>query len=337
LELNQYDKARVQQFMQSLKQRIESLPGVAAVGFADNVILYLSSQQMGVQPEGYQPPSKANYPSIDYNLIDEGYLKAMGIAILQGRGFAETDDANATPVMLVNQAFAQRFWPGQDPIGKRVRTAGKEHQIVGVVKTGKYFSIGEAPRAFMYLPMRQNYTGNLVFHVRTMGDPGSLMEAVRKEVRFLDNTLPVAELKTMNSALGFALLPARLGAAVVSAFAFLALFLASVGLYGVIAHFVSQGTRDIGIRMAIGARPSQVLSLVLRQGMVTTLVGLGAGLLVALAASRLMSGFLYGISGTDPISYVAAVFVLAMVSSAAVLVPARRATRIDPAIALRES
>jgi len=337
LELNQYDKARVQQFMQSLKQRIESLPGVAAVGFADNVILNLSSQQMGVRPEGYQPPSEANYPSIDYNFIDEGYLKAMGIAVLQGRGFAATDDANAAPVMLVNQAFAQRFWPGEDPIGKRVRTAGKEHQIVGVVKTGKYFSIGEAPRAFMYLPIRQNYTGNLVFHVRTMGDPGSLMEAVRKEVRFLDNTLPAAELKTMNSALGLALLPARLGAAVVSAFAFLALFLASVGLYGVIAHFVSQGTRDIGIRMAIGARPSQVLSLVLRQGMVTTLVGLGAGLLAALAASRLMSGFLYGISGTDPISYVAAVFVLAMVSSAAVLVPARRATRIDPAIALRES
>lgn len=337
LELNQYDKARIQQFRQSLKQRIESLPGVTAVGFADNVILYLSSQQMGVQPEGYQPPGKANYPSIDYNFIDEGYLSAMRIPLLKGRGLAASDDANASPVMIVNETFAQRFWPGQDAIGKRVRVGGRDHLVVGVVKTGKYFSIGEAPTSFMYLPLRQNDAGNLVFHVRTAGDPAALMDAVRKEVRALDSSLPVAEFKTMNSALGLALLPARLGAGVVSTFAFLALFLASVGLYGVIAYFVSQGTRDIGIRMAIGARPGQVLSLAVRQGLPSTLIGLGVGLLISVAATRLMSGFLYGIRAADPISYVAALLVLGLVSSGAALMPAHRATRIDPVVALRES
>jgi predicted lysophospholipase L1 biosynthesis ABC-type transport system permease subunit len=162
------------------------------------------------------------------------------------------------------------------------------HQVIGLVKTGKYFSIGEDPKPFMYFPIREFYRGALILHVRTAGDPGSLTEAVRREVRQLDSTLPVSDLRTMNAALGYALMPARLGAGVVSGFAFLALFLASVGLYGVVAYFVSQGTREIGIRMAIGAGRSDVLRLVVRQGIWTTLVGLAAGLAIAIAATRLM-------------------------------------------------
>jgi predicted permease len=337
LELNQYDQARGRQFIRSLKERLQSLPGVMAAGFAHALPLYLSSQQMGVRPEGYQPPPDTNFPSIDYNVVDEDYFRAMGISILEGRGFTQTDDEKAPGALVINQAFAQRFWPGQEPIGKRVRTGARDHLVVGVVKTGKYFSIGEDPKAFMYLPMRQNYQGSVILHVRTAGDAESLTEAIRKEVRQLDETLPVSDLRTMNSALGFALLPARLGAAVVSAFAFLALFLASVGLYGVVAYFVSQGTRDIGIRMAIGASRADVLRLVLRQGMTTTLAGLAVGLAIAAAATRLMTSLLYGISATDPLSYLAATASLAAVSLLAALLPARRAAKVDPVVALRQT
>jgi len=338
LQLNQYDEPKGREFMRALRERAQSMPGVVAVGFSDHLPLSLNDQSWGALPEGYEaPPNAPKSPSIDCSFVDEGYFQSMGIPILQGRGFAMTDDNKAPGVLVINQAFAQRFWPGRDPIGKRVRTAGRDHQVIGVVKTGKYFSIGEDPKAFMYIPIRENYRGSIILHLRTSGDPAGLMEPVRREVAQLDATLPVSDLRPMTAALGFALLPARLGAAAVSMFAVLALFLASVGLYGVVAYFVSQGIRDIGIRMAIGASRADVLRFVLRQGMFTTIIGLAVGLVMALAITRLMTGLLYGVSAADPLAYVAALFALATVAMSATLLPARKASRVDPVVALRQT
>lgn len=260
----------------------------------------------------------------------------MGIPVLRGRGFSETDNVSAPPVIVINETFAQRFWPGQDPIGKHVRTGRKDQLVIGVVKNGKYFSLGEEPKAFLYLPLEQNHRASVFLHVRTAVDPDGFLQTVRKEVQSLDDKLPLADLKTMHAAMGFALLPARMAAGVVSAFAFLALFLAAVGLYGVMAYSVSQSIRDIGIRMALGAQAGDVLKLILGGGMTLTSIGLGIGLVVGFFLTGLMKGLLYGISPTDPLSYGSAIAVLAMVALLAVLLPARRATRVDPMVALRE-
>jgi ABC-type antimicrobial peptide transport system permease subunit len=188
----------------------------------------------------------------------------------------------------------------------------------------------------MYLPLEQNHRASIFLQVRTTVDPGGFLQTVRREVQSLDDKLPLADLRTMNEAMGFALLPARLAAGVVSAFAFLALFLAAIGLYGVIAYSVSQGIRDIGIRMALGAQAGDVLKLVFRGGMTLTIIGLAVGLAVGFVLTRLMKDLLYGISPTDPWSYAVAVMALAVVALLAVFLPARKATKVDPMVALRE-
>ena len=336
LGMQQYDEAKGRQFMRSLRERLTAAPGVQAVGFSDQIPLSLSSSQTSVRPEGYTPPPGAINPSIDYTTVDDGYFAAMGVPVLRGRGFSETDTAGTSPVMVINETFARRFWPGQDPIGKHVRRSDKDYLVIGVARNGKYFSLGEDPKPFLYLPMGQIYRASFYLHVRTAVDPASFLETVRREVRGLDDKLTVSDLRTMNGAMGFALLPARLAAGVVSAFAFLALFLAAIGLYGVIAYTVSQSVRDIGIRMALGARAGDVLRLVIRSGMSLTAIGLALGLGAGIALAQLMRGLLYGVSAADPLSYAAAVVALAVTALLAVYLPARRATRVDPMVALRE-
>jgi len=336
LELQNYDEAAGRQFQRSLRERVGSLPGVMSVGMAHAIPLGLVTWQVGVLPEGYEAPKGTSNPSIDCNLVDHGYFEAMGIPILNGRAFLETDNANTAPVVVVNERFALRFWPGQNPIGKRVRTQGREYQVIGVVKTGKYSSLGEAPKPYFYFALGQNYRGTTVLHVRTAGDPRMLLESVRREVRALDASLPVTDLMTMDAALGYALAPARLGAGVVASFAFLALLLASVGLYGVIAYGVSQSVREIGIRIALGGRPADVLKLIVRQGMVLTAIGFGIGIPAAMALTRLMSGLLYGVSPMDPFAYVGAAAILGLSAFLAAFLPAWRATKVQPLVALRD-
>jgi len=335
LDLQGYDEAAGREFQRRLRERMSSLPGVAAVGLARDVPLQLSSSQRGTVPEGYVTPPGAANPSIDYNVVDYGYFEAMGVAILRGRAFSERDDEKAPPVLIVNEAFAKRFWPDQDPIGRRVRTAGKNHEVVGVAKDGKYFSLGEDPKAYMYFPLAQDYHASTVMHLRSAGDPEALLGAVRREIRGLDPLLPIADLKTMHAALGFALIPARMAAGVVSAFAGIALLLAAVGLYGVIAYSVTQATRDIGIRVALGASSRDVLRMVLGGGMRLALTGLAIGLAAGVALARLMQGILYGVSASDPFSYASASLVLITAALLASFFPARRATRVDPMVALR--
>ena len=337
LGLQGYDETEGREFRRALSQTVESWPRVEAAGFAEVIPLHFSSQQNGALPEGFEVAEGQDSPSIDYNIVDDGYFRAMGIPLLRGREFTERDDAEAPPVLVVNQAFAERFWPGEDPIGKTVRTRGKDRQVVGLVKTGKYFSIGEDPKPYMYYSSHDVYQGTAALHVRTQGDPSAHFAALRAEVRRLDPTLPLSELKTMHSSLGLALLPARLAAGVVTAFAILALLLAAVGLYGVIAYTVSQATREIGIRMALGARARDVLKLVLGRGAVLTGLGLGAGLVGGFALARLlMTKVLYDVSATDPLPYVAALSVLGTVALVATWLPARRSARVSPVVALRD-
>jgi predicted permease len=306
-----------------------------SVGYGDVVPLNLMSNSSGVVPEGYEVAEGSAPPIVERNVVDHRYFEAMGIPILRGRAFRESDNDEAPPVMLVNQAFADRFWPGDNPIGKQVRTWGDDYEVIGVVPTGKYTSLGEDPKPFYYMSMNRYYSGAFFIHVRTTSDPAAMLETVRRQVQELEPTLPVSDLQTMHEALGMALLPARLAATVVTGFAVLALTLAAIGLYGVIAYTVSQGTREIGIRMALGAESTDVLKLVVRQGMVLTAVGLALGVFGGYALARLMAMLLYGISPTDVIAFVIASLILAAIALLATYLPARRATRVDPMVALR--
>jgi predicted permease len=336
LGMQQYDEARGRQFIRLLREKLQTTPGIQAVGFSDSIPLTLSSSQTSVQPEGYTSRKGQNDPSIDYATVDYGYFEAMGVSILRGRGFQQTDGPNAPPVMVVNEAFVQRFWPGQDPLGKRVRRSDRDYVIIGVARNGKYFTLGEEQKSFLYLPFEQIYRAGFNLHVRTVGDPTDFLETIRKQVNNLDDKLPVSDLRTMHSAMGFALMPARMAASIVSGFAFLALFLAAIGLYGVIAYTVSQSARDIGIRMALGAKAADVFRLVLRGGMSLTAMGLALGLALGIALTRLMRGLLYDISPMDPLSYAGAILLLGAAALLAIYIPARRATRVDPITALRE-
>jgi predicted permease len=285
-------------------------------------------------PEGHVVAAGANAPTIDYNFAGPGYFEAMGAAVLRGRPFEDRDGEKGREVAVVNEAFTRRFWTGGDAIGKRVGVLGHELAVVGVVEDGKYWSLGEEPRPYLYLPIGIQYRAERVLHVRTAADPASLLGALRQEIRALDPTLP-AEVKTMREHLRFTLFPARLLATALTSFSALALLLAAVGVYGVVAFWVNQATREIGLRMALGARPREVLSLVVRRAIPEVAMGLALGLAVALAGAHLAAGLLYGVDPVDPRAYLAAAALLGGVALVATLLPARRASRVDPATALR--
>jgi predicted permease len=239
---------------------------------------------------------------------------------------------------LVNESFARRFWPGQDPLGKRLSVSGPRGnllEVVGVTRDGKYNTLGEAPTPFFYLPLWQDLQGAMTLMVRTANDPRGSLATVRGVFRELDRNLPVTDVKTMVEHLGFSLFPARMAATLLGAFGLLALLLAAIGLYGVMAYSVSMRTREIGVRMALGASRRDVLLLVARQGMTLTLAGIVIGLGAAFALTRLLGSLLYGLSATDPATFVGISILLGGIALFAGFIPARRATRIDPMTALR--
>ncbi len=334
--LQGYPVEELDSFFEDLRRELLSQPGVNAVGYAASVPLSLMNSQSSVLPEGYEVPEGQDWPSLDINRVDHGYFEAMGIPILRGRSFLQSDDRDGAPVAIVNEAFAERFWPGENAVGKRIRAGGEDRQVIGVVPTGRYFSIGEDPKPYYYLARAQTYRGQSTFlHVRTASEPSAYLEVVRKVVAQLDPTLPVSDLGTMHDALGLAYLPARMAAGVIGSFAVLALLLAAVGLYGVVSFTVAQGTRDIGVRMALGARAGDVIRGVVREGMSLVAVGLVLGLAAGWLLSRAATSVLYGISATDPLAYATALAVLLATAFVASLLPARRAAYIDPLIALR--
>jgi predicted permease len=332
--LQGYARGNTEQFYRALAERLREHPDVRAVSMTDNVPLGVGGSDRGVEIPGYTP-SKNEGMSINYASVGPGYFDAMGIPLRAGREFKPEDDTTSVRALVVNERFVERFWPGQEAIGKTVRTAGRDYTIVGVVTTGKYQRLGEDPRAFMWFPQLQVWSAGMSLVIRTGGDPEAMIPALREAVAQLDANLPISNVRTMDKHLGISLLPARVTGAALGVFGILGLLLASVGMYGVMAYSVSQRTREIGIRMAIGAAASDVIGLVMRQGLTLVLVGTVIGLGGAFAAARLLAGVLYGGNALDPMTFTLVPLVLIAVAAVATFAPARRAAAVDPAITLR--
>ncbi len=331
--LQGYGRARTEDFYRQLRARLTAVPTVRSVGFSDEVPLGFGSSDRGVEIPGYTPGPNENM-SIDYSIVSPGYFDAIGTPLLKGRGFAAQDDSAAAPTVVVNARFAERFWPGQDPIGRTVRVGDQEHAVIGLVPTGKYQRLGEDPLPYMYLAQAQHWSSGMNIMIRTSDDPTTLAPILRREVKALDPNLPLANLRTMNAHLGVALLPARLAGIVLGIFGLLGLGLASVGIYGVMSRSVAQRQREIGIRVAVGADHGNVVGMLIGEGLRLVGIGVLIGLGGALAGARLLQGILYG-SGLDPITFVVVPLVLGAVALVAIWLPARRAAAVSPVVALR--
>ncbi|HSB09291.1 MAG TPA: ABC transporter permease [Blastocatellia bacterium] len=328
-------------FYNQLVARIESLPGVRSASAV--LPLPLSSDRIRItfETEG-RPLPRGELPASEYRAVGLNYFRTMGIPILRGRDIAERDDKKSTPVIVVNDTFAQKFFPGEDPIGKHIKPGiGTDdspsvwREIVGVVGSVSHLSLSADPDPEYYVPHAQMPFDSMTIVARTEGDPRSLISAVRSEVRALDGDLPVYNFKTLEEYVAGSVAQPRFNTLLLAIFAGIALVLTAVGLYGVMSYSVTQRTHEIGIRMALGAGGHDVLKMVVRQGMTLTLVGMGAGLAGAYFLTRFMESLLFGVSATDPITFIGISVVLAGVALGACFVPARRATRVDPMIALR--
>jgi predicted permease len=287
--------------------------------------------------EGEQTDPNNRGTLVNFDDVTPGHFETMRIPLISGRDFTDFDREKTTRVAVINEAMAKAVWPGQDALGKRFAIVSEPDllQVIGIVGTAVVGQIGEDPQPVAYLPMRQQYSpfGTLV--VRTSSNPEPLVGAVRAQIQPIDKNLAFTNAQTVQQILGQGLWAARMGAALLGLFGALALILASIGIYGVLAYSVAQRTSEIGLRMALGAQPRQVLGLVLKQGMLLAMMGAAVGILVALPVARMAGNLLYGVSATDPLTYAGITLLLLCVALLACYLPARRATRIDPLKALR--
>ncbi len=331
-----YDADHGQQFFRDAIERAKTVPGVVSASVSSNGV-FGGGLAGTIFREGEQTDPNNRGTLVGFDDVTPGHFETMRIPLISGRDFTDFDREKTTRVAVINEAMAKAIWPGQDAIGKRFAIVSDPVllQVIGVVGTTVVGQIGEDPQPVAYLPMRQQYSpfGTLV--VRTDTNPEPLIGAVRAQVQPIDKNLAFTNAQTVQQILGQGLWAARMGAALLGLFGALALILASIGIYGVLAYSVAQRTSEIGLRMALGAQPRQVLALVLRQGMLLALIGATAGILVALPVARQAAGLLYGVSATDPLTYVGITLLLMAVALLACYLPARRATRIDPLVALR--
>jgi predicted permease len=332
--LARYSDEQSRIFDARLLDEVRATPGVIDV--SSTAFAPLSGGYLGdghVYVEGEIPVPDYEQPKVFYDRVGASYFRTMGTPVLAGRDFTERDVNASAQVAVVNQTFADTFWHGQNSIGKRLKLNSSDSpwiEVVGLVPTGKYLSLGEAPQRHLFLA---GHSSGLVIH--TAGDPHEYMQTIRAAVQRLDPNLAVASVETMNEHLGFAFYPARMSAFLLGLFSVLGLSLAMLGLYGLLAFVVRQRTHEVGIRMALGAGKHDVLSVVMRQGILLVALGMTLGLSAAYAASRVVAGLLYGISGRDILTFAEASLLLAFVALLAMYMPARRAMRVDPMVALR--
>ncbi|HWP44340.1 MAG TPA: ABC transporter permease [Blastocatellia bacterium] len=338
LRLQGYDNARGREFQKQLLERVRALPGVEPAGLADMVPVDLHFSRAPVFIEGQAPERAVNAPRAMTSRVSPGYFQAMGTRLIRGRDFTERDDENATRVAIINEAFARRFWPGEDPIGKRFSSGSAESaklQVIGVTENGLYAGLNEDGTPAFYRPMWQSYSGSTYVIARGDTDPQRLIASVRNEVSRLDPNMPIGTARTLAEKLSVPMLPARLAASVLGSFGLLALGLAAIGIYGVMSYAVSRRRREMGIRMALGAQASDVLKVVLGEGMALVGAGVAIGLMASFALTRVMASLLFGVSATDPSVFALVTLLLVSVAFLACYLPARRATRVDPMVALR--
>ena len=344
LETRGYSDARGIELVRSLIERLEAAPTVVSANAVDIVPLTLSNTTTYLLRDGDVAPQRGQSPPtprIYTNAVGPGHFETLRIALIAGRDFSHQDRETAPPVAIVNESLARRFWPEQDAVGKRLRPINggpdtRAIEIVGVVRDSKYVTVGEEPRPFLFRPLAQEYTPRITLLVKAAGAPSSVLPTIRQEVGALDPGLAVFNMATLAEVTSVSLLPARVAGTLLAVLGFLALALAALGIYGVLSYLVRARTREIGIRVAIGAAPHMVVAMVVRQAMTWTIIGAVIGVTLALAVTRFVASFLYGISPTDPMTFGGVTLVLAAAASIAALVPAIRASRIDPLAALRD-
>jgi predicted permease len=324
-------------FFEDVLRRVAAVPGVESAGAVNNLPLAGGGMNGDFVIEGHPPFPRGQEPLCEKYIASAGYFDTMGIPLRRGRAFNERDAAGAPAVIIVTEKMAERFWPGADPVGRRLSWDGGEswRTIVGVVGDVNHTGLDRAPEFESYVPFPQVPSAGMAVVVRTAGEPTSLVRAVRDEILAVDKEQPVFGVRTMSQIVSNSIARQRLSATLLGVGAGLALLLASIGIYGVLAYAVTQRTHEIGVRLALGARAADVLGLVIRQGMGLALIGVSAGLFGALGLTRLLSGFLYGVSATDPLTFLTVALLLVGVAFLACYVPARRATKIDPMEALR--
>jgi predicted permease len=338
--LQGYKEERGQQFFEQLTERVRSLPGVRDAAIAAYIPMGDENSLDNIYPEGQPTDDKSKTESTFDDSVQPGYFRTAGTPVIEGREFTEADNATAPHVAIINETFAKEIWPGQDPIGKvfRIKKDGPPVQVVGLTRTGKYLFLYEKPQLYAYFPMAQSYNSGINLFVHTVDDPQRLVTAVREQISQLDAGLPVFNVTTMDVQVqyGKALFPARLGVMFVGTFGLLGLVLASVGVYGVVSYSVSQRTQEIGIRTALGAQRSNVLGMILKQGMAMSLIGTAVGIVLSFLLFRGLGSMLYGVKSTDFLTLGTVSALLLFVAFVASYVPALRATRVDPVVALRE-
>jgi putative ABC transport system permease protein len=332
-----------QAFYEQVLDRVEHLPGVVAAGYSTSIPLVWKGGTSGFVPEGLQTPIAGMSYDANHREVSATYLQSMNVPLRQGRYFDKRDNENSMRVAIINETMARQYWPGENALGRRFNIGdpndGEWMEIVGIVGDVRQMGLDEPVKAEMYVPYRQvtdwPYFSPRDLAIRTSGNPSNLVGSVRQIIREVDPDQPISNIATMSEVLGVEAEQRRMGMIMLAAFAGLALLLASLGIYGVLAYFVTQHTNEIGVRIALGANRRNILALVLKKGMSLTLLGVAIGLAVAFALTRLMSSLLFGVNASDPLTFVVVPLLLSLVALLACWIPARRATKVDPMIALR--
>ncbi len=331
-----YNLDRAKIFHTQLLDRVRTLPGVESVALTRVIpFSYNVFSSAPIEVDGYQPPPNEQ-PTVEYIEVTEDYFATLGIPLVSGREFMRTDDEKAPPLAIINETMAAKYWPGNDAVGQRLKVKDRWLQIVGIAKNSNYHSKTEAPVPFFYVPLRQNFRVQNSLLIRTHETPGAMMKALGREVHALDPNLAPLITDRLQDQIDEISYSQRLAVTLVAIFGAMALFLAAIGLYAVVSYTVSQGTRELGLRMALGADAKDLMRLVMLRGLLLTASGIAIGAIAAIVLTRLMGDLLYKISPHDPVAFGMAFAVIAIASLAACFLPAWRATRIDPVLALRE-
>jgi predicted permease len=330
-----FDVARARVFEDAVLDRLRATPGVESVAFARTTpFTYRPFPSAQIAVPGYvvQPGEQ---PMADFNQVGPDFLSTLGIPILRGRGFRRSDDATGAPVAVVDETMAARFWRGADPVDSMMNVDGKAYRVIGIARATKKDSLQEAPQPFFYVSRLQSPSLTMALFMRTRLAPAALRPVVSQAIHDLAPDAPASLLTTLRQNIDLMSWSQRVGVQMLSVFGAIALLLAAVGLYGVMASSVAQGTRELALRMALGARPPDVLRLVLSKGLFLTTVGVAVGIGAALELTRLLGTMLYGVSPRDPMSFTIAATVIVVASLIACVIPAWKATRTDPLTALR--